>query len=462
VAMDVGKEAKAGKGLAVRAYNKFNNDWTMNLATMVAYNALTSFFPLLLALITLLAIVPSAFGSQDAVIGQINSILPGDMRSQINLSSWITQVNRHSGLLTLISVVGLIWSGSNLFGSLESAFAIIFRVKTRDFLPQKLMSVLMILLFTVLVPLSFVSTFVVSAASSTLSRILPSFFGGWYAVVLGVIGTLASLFALFAAIYTVVPNLPIRWRYAWRGALVAAVAMTVVNNVFPYYTAHFVNTKQYGTAALATAIVGITWFWFFALVALIGAQVNALALGMGYWKHDLTRTLMDQHVPAIGGAATAMDALRQTGDAEVFNTPLGLLRDEPQAEEKDTGRRGAGAKGDTPASSSVRTRGGNSALAESASSSPAPGTAKRGESSSGRVASGVAALSRKALTTLEGNPHAASESTSGMMPTAIATGGVEAKSATAVMGLPAVFRGLVATGALVGLLRGLLGAKRQA
>jgi hypothetical protein len=245
--------------------------------------------------------------------------------------------------------------------------------------------------------------------------------------------------------------------------------MTVVNSVFPYYTAHFVSTKQYGTAALATAIVGITWFWFFALVVLIGAQVNALALGMGYWKHDLTRTLMDQRVPAIGGAATAMDALRQTGDAEVFDTPLGLLPDEPQVEEKNTGRRSAGAKGDTPASSSIRTRGGNSTSdaparrpADPASSSPAPGTAKRGESSSGRVASGVAALSRKALTTLDGNPHAASASTSGMMPTAIAKGGVEAKSATAVMGLPAVFRGLVATGALVGLLRGLLGAKRQA
>src|SRR5438874_2472221 len=81
--------------------------------------------------------------------------------------------------------------GSNLLGAIESVFAVIFRVKTRDFLPQKLMSVLMVLLFAVLLPLSFVSSFLLSAASTTLSRIIPGTLSGPFAIVLGLVTGLA-------------------------------------------------------------------------------------------------------------------------------------------------------------------------------------------------------------------------------------------------------------------------------
>jgi membrane protein len=327
--MGIANDVGVTKKQALRAYNKFNNDWTMNLSAMVAYNALTSFFPLALALVTLIAALPNMAGGKQAVAKQLNLILPSDIQSQINVSSLIAQVNDRSILLTIVSVIGLLWGGSNLFGSIESAFAIIFRVKTRDFVAQKAMSILMVIVFTVLVPASFVSTFLVSAATTTLGRILPGYMNGALAVIIGLCLSFAALFVLFSIIYTVVPNLPIRWRFAWRGALIAAATMTAVNIVFPTYAAHFLGTKQYGTAALATAIIAITWFWFFSVILLVGAQVNSLHMGIGYWRHDLTRTLMDQQIPTEGGAPTALLALRQARDSKVFDSPVGIVRDEP-------------------------------------------------------------------------------------------------------------------------------------
>ncbi len=327
--MGIARDAREGKRQALRAFNKFNNDWTLNLAAMVAYNALTSFFPLALAVITLLAAVPNMAGSRQDVARQLNLILPSDIQSQIDVSRLIAQVNDRSALLTVISVVGLLWGGSNLFGSIESAFAIIFRVKTRDIIPQKAMSILMIVVFAILLPVSFVSTFLVSAGTTTLGRILPAYMNGPLAEIVGMGTSFAALFVLFLIIYMIVPNLPIRWRYAWRGALIAAAAMTVVNIAFPVYAAHFLGTKQYGTAALATAIIAITWFWFFSVVLLVGAQVNALHMGIGYWRYDLTRTLRDQRIPTEGGAPTAIEALQQAHDADLLNTPVGVMRDKP-------------------------------------------------------------------------------------------------------------------------------------
>ncbi len=327
--MGLAGDTRAGVRLALRAFYKFNNDWTLNLAAMVAYNALTSFFPLALALITILAAVPNVAGSRDAVARQLYLILPSDIQSQINISNAIAQVNDRSLLLTVVSIVGLLWGGSNLFGSIESAFAIIFRVKTRDIVPQKAMAVAMIVVLAVLLPLSFISTFLVSAATTTLGRILPSYMNGPLAVIVGLCTSFAALFVLFLLIYTTVPNLPIHWRYAWRGALLAAAVMTVVNSLFPAYAAHFLGSRQYGTAALATAIIAITWFWFFSVVLLAGAQVNALRMGIGHWRYDLPRTLMDQNIPTLDGAPTAMAALQQSRDADVFDTPVGIMRDKP-------------------------------------------------------------------------------------------------------------------------------------
>ncbi|MGH2346823.1 MAG: YihY/virulence factor BrkB family protein, partial [Chloroflexota bacterium] len=262
------QDADEAKKFGIRAYQKFANDWTMNLTAMVSYNLLTSFFPLVLALITILALLPAVSNNTSQFAAQINSILPSDVSRNIKIDSLLKSVHKAEGILGLVSIVGLLWGGTNLFGSIENAFAVIFRVKTRSFVKQKLMALVMILLFVVLLPLSFVSSLLLGSTTTSLGRIMPSGLSGPASLVVGLAAGLASLFILFLAIYVVVPNMPISWRHAWRGALAAAVVMWIINTAFPFYTAHFVGTKNYGAAAIGSAIITITWFWFFSLVLL--------------------------------------------------------------------------------------------------------------------------------------------------------------------------------------------------
>lgn len=446
---DIEAGAKEAEGLAERAFFKFNNDWTMNLVAMVSYNVLTSFFPLVLALITILALVPAVTGNTHAVASQINAVLPSDVRSQLKIDSLITSVSHQFGLLTLVSILGLLWGGSNLFGSLESAFAVIFRVKTRDFLPQKLMSVAMILLFVVLLPLSFVSTIFISAASTTLGRIVPGALSGPFAVAVGLAASLASLFALFVAIYMVVPNIPIRWRYAWRGALVAAVVMWIINTIFPFYTAHFVGTKQYGTAALGTAIITITWFWFFSLVLLVGAQVNALAMGIGYWKYDLTRVLMEAKIPTQGGAPTAMAALEANRDPSVTDAPVGLARDSQKVENPARERR------ETP----DRDRDGGPTSGQG--TRPPSGGTPRSEAAGAGTGAKRGPAPQRASRQGGTEYHAVSAREADLVATGIAKGGVQMATTEESLG-PERFQPLaIALGAAVGLVQGLRGLRHS-
>jgi membrane protein len=315
------------KDRVLRAVNKFNNDWTMNLVGMLAYSVLTSFLALLLALLTFLTLLPGILASPEAFAQQIDVILPENVQQQVDVVGLLHAVNSHAGLLALISIGGLLWGGSNLFGSIECAFALIFRVKTRAFVPQKVMSLLMILLFVLLLPISFFSSFLLNAASTGLGKILPPATTTLVAQAVAALTSIIALFVLFLAIYVVVPNIPIRWRYAWRGTVVATLGMYLCNTLFPWYTAHFINTDQYGVAALAGSITLIVWFWFFSLILLVGAQLNALTIGIGFWRFDLSRTLMEYQIPTEGGAPTALEALRAKGDPVLLESPFGLARD---------------------------------------------------------------------------------------------------------------------------------------
>ena len=275
---------------------KFTNDCTMNLVGMVAFSVLTSFVPLILAVVLVLALLPGAHDVH-GLAAEINRVLPAGVRKDANVAGFLDSVHGARGLLLPLTIVGLLWGGTNLFGAIEAAFAFIYRVKTRDFLPQKLMALLLILLFVVLLPLSFLSSLLLGAATTSVGRVLPAGLHGPLGAALGLATGLFSLFLLCVAIYTIVPNMPVAWRHAWRGAMVAAPIMWTVNTAFPFYAAHFIGTREYGAATISTVIVTITWVWFFSLALLFGAQLNAIGMGLAPWRYDITRILMQQEGP---------------------------------------------------------------------------------------------------------------------------------------------------------------------
>lgn len=461
--------AESLKDRALLGFNKFNNDWTMNLVAMVSYNVLTSFFPLLLALLTILSQLPVISDNKHAIARQINQILPSNMRSSINVESLLNSVHNAGGILTLVSIATLLWGGSNLFGSIENAFAVIFRVKTRDFMAQKLMALVMIALFAVLLPLSFASSIVLTLTNTTLSHVVPSVLNGPVGQVVGYATSLASLFVLFAAIYIVVPNVPVSWRDAWAGALIGAVGMFIVNTLFPFYTAHFVGTQQYGTALAVGAVVTITWFWFFSLILLLGAQINSVRMGLGPWPYDITRMLMDYKMPAKEGSASAIETQRgrKERDALPFS---GIARDSQNVHDTPTSRPGplVDKDGHTQQAGAVRGSSQQSGRAQVSTSAD-----RRNDTHSTPAARSAATSAPDRPRPLDGrkdrvggdalrSAFVEAEADGEMVATGVASGGVKMETPRAVFGSDRGPRtGVIAAGALVGLVSGIAGVLRK-
>ncbi|SRR6266487_1511369 len=262
--------------------NKFNNDWTMNFAGIIAYNLMMSILPIAVALLGILGVV--LVGNPDLlknIENQIGSALPGS-GSQQALDLAVRQLHKNADLFFIVAIVLAIFGGSRLFVSLEGILDILYRVRPRPVIRQNLVAILMLLLFIVLIPImvfaSAAPSFVFTILSSTPLKSIPVLSniispGGQISVIIGgIVSGLIVSFILFEAIYFVVPNQRISWRNSWRGAVVAAVLLELFLVAFPFYITHFLGGYA---GQIGFAVILLIFFYYFAVILLLGAEVNA-------------------------------------------------------------------------------------------------------------------------------------------------------------------------------------------
>jgi len=254
---------------------KFLEDQAPNWAALIAWNALFAMFPIVLFAASLLGFALSLFGEANAAVYRtIFSAIPGDPQQQAQLIKAVSGVKSNSGILFVVGVIGLLWGGSALFGLMEQAFAVIYHTKPRDFIRQKLISVGMVFLFTVLVGVA-VGTSALLPALKHIPNIPTFLYSGVAAFMLQVIIGVAAGFLLFLSIYYVIPNRRQRLRQVIPGALVAGILFEVITLVFPLYLSLNKGINQYG-ATFGLLFVLMTFFLFLGMVTMVGVELNSV------------------------------------------------------------------------------------------------------------------------------------------------------------------------------------------
>ena len=196
----------------------------------------------------------------------------------------MSDLEQSSGLLGVIAVLSALFFGSRLFLLLEACFAIIYHVRPRSLLPQNVMALGMMLAFILLIPLmvfaSTLPTRVFSLLPVTFLERIP-----FFSILEGFLGGLIPAFLFFELIYVVVPNRHIHLRHGWLGALLAAAALQIYLQFFPFYVTHFLSgiIGVFGFTAIL-----LVFYYYFAVILLIGAEVNAFfAEGVGAIPNDV-------------------------------------------------------------------------------------------------------------------------------------------------------------------------------
>ena len=238
---------------------------------------LLSLFPIVLAMLFVISIALRDPGTRNSALHEIARVLPGGESGSAysELSSTVDAVRQGTGILGVVGLAGLLWSGSALFGTIEAAFSRVFGFQRRDFVRSKLMAFGLILVFAVLVIVGI-------GASSALALITPvtdrvgggDVLGGprRYLIQLGV-GVAVGVM-LNGIVDIVVERPHPRLRRWLPGALVAGVGFEALSLIWPLYLGIAGSGNRYGQT-FGLLLVVVAYVYFLAQLVMLGAIVNA-------------------------------------------------------------------------------------------------------------------------------------------------------------------------------------------
>ena len=239
----------------------------------IAYDAFFAMFPIIVAIVSIAGFFLRDPAILAAVIQVIVAAFPPAVAGTI--AETLSSTARAASVLGLISIIGLLWSGSALFGAIEKSFARVYEVDERPFVKKKLIAFGMIVLFAVLTVLTVLSSSIGAFAASLLQQtplgMIPGL--GALATVVSWIVSLAAGFALFLAIYRVYPAMHQTTHSVLPGALLAAALFFLLSQLFPLYVRIMGNFGAFG-AFFGFFFLLLTWLYFVGQVVMLGAVVN--------------------------------------------------------------------------------------------------------------------------------------------------------------------------------------------
>ena len=247
------------------------------LSGEIAYNAMFSLFPAILALLAAIGLFKDFLGNTfNGLTAQISQVAPDQALAVIHaVVQEITQTQSSS--LFSISFLVAIWVASAALSSAMFAFDQIAQIpqeQARPFWKAKLISIgltigtiVLLLLASFLVFISDWILQLVVSKVNTLSILLVIWRLLSWPLALGIVAV------AFAFVYRYGPSRWTRGTPIMPGAVLAAVSWAVVSALFRLYVADIANfNRTYGT--IGAVMVLMLWLYLSALVLLVGNELN--------------------------------------------------------------------------------------------------------------------------------------------------------------------------------------------
>jgi membrane protein len=257
-----------------RFWGKGYEDNLTGLAAMVAYSLLLSLFPVALIALFVAGRVLRSEEVTQSVLADLQRLFPS--ATEADLRSALRSVRSSSTTAGVLALVGSVWVATSFWGALDTAFCRIYHLPCRSWVRQKVfalgMLVVVLAFFAASVAIPAIQGLWVSSAHDLplgLNRVPGLVYG------VSLLASLVLLFAILCVIYWRVPKGAIPWTCVWPGALVATLAMALVDWGFPLYLAE-ASTLRSVKGVVVFVLIALVWCWALSLILLAGAVVNEL------------------------------------------------------------------------------------------------------------------------------------------------------------------------------------------
>jgi membrane protein len=234
------------------------------LSSSIALATFVSLFPLLLVIIAVVGFVSSAdTGFATSLIGDLG--LKGDAADFLRDALDTAEGSRKAA--TAIGLVGLLWSGLGVVGSLQTALNAVWQVKGRGLIDR---------LFALRWLLGAGALFLLTGALGAVLRMVPG-----PAKPVTVLLGLALTTVLFLWTYTSLGNTNLGWRVHLPGAVFVAVGFEILKAVGAIYVPRAVASSSALYGSLGVVFAVLAWLLIYGRLIVYGAVINVVRYEAG-------------------------------------------------------------------------------------------------------------------------------------------------------------------------------------
>jgi len=271
------------RGLLREAWQEYERDFARYFAVAMVYYALISLVPLLLLLLgglgLLLRLSDFAAGAAAQLLQGVETAFGAPVRDTVE--QLFERLKEESVFATIISLVGLLLTGSKLFHHLRMTFRAIWKYESPlvsgpmlkviwATLLEKATAFVMMLAGGGLLLLALVLIAALHWVGARMSR-LP-----WLseptALVLALIGPVVIAPLTFGLIFRYLPPTRLEWRHVWLASVLCAVAWLVGAEALALYGAFF-GTSHGAYGALGGVLIIMLWMNLVSQMIFLGAEL---------------------------------------------------------------------------------------------------------------------------------------------------------------------------------------------
>ncbi|MBW4621636.1 MAG: YihY/virulence factor BrkB family protein [Cyanosarcina radialis HA8281-LM2] len=244
------------------------------LASALAYSTIFSLAPLMILVIAFLGAIFGEATAREQIVSQLASLFGEDGAELMATAiANLREEARGDGLQLIVSLGFFAFGASSVFAQIQTSLDRIWAVKPAPgrhifhFLRKRLLSFAMILAIAFLLLVSSVASTILATIVANLNQWIPGL-GNLWQILQGVV-SFGAISAVFAAMYTILPDAEIHWRDTIVGAMLTALLFMLGQALFGVFLQQVDIGSAYGVAG--SFLIIITWIFYAAQILFSGA-----------------------------------------------------------------------------------------------------------------------------------------------------------------------------------------------
>jgi membrane protein len=250
-------------------------------AGALAFYTLFSLAPLMIILVAIVGIVYGEEAASGGISAGISDLVGAQAASAVEEAVRRSQPKQAGILPTLLGLGAMAFGATTVFAQMQSSLNQFWGVRARPtrsgiltFITVRLLSLSMVLIIGFLLLMSFAVSVAINGILEHAEHWIPVPPLVIHAVDLAVSLLVTTL--LFGMIFKVLPDVRLRWREVWHGALTTAILFVLGQYFISFYLTHVAPASTYGAAG--SLVLVLLWVYYSSLILFFGTSLSVVAI----------------------------------------------------------------------------------------------------------------------------------------------------------------------------------------